>query len=66
MMKPKQIRAMAAYFKATERMADAIDDLIQAQSASRQGVLCNCAILEEVAKARLAAYRRASADYESL
>lgn len=65
-MTPKQVQVMAAYFKATERMADAIDDLIQAQAASRAGMLCNCAQLEEVAKIRLAAYRQARADYESL
>lgn len=66
MMTPKQVQVMAAYFKATEQMADAIDDLINAQAANRAGMLCNCAILEEVAKVRLAAYRKARADYESL
>lgn len=57
---------MAAYFEATEQLADATDDLIQALAASRHGMLCNCARFEEVAKIRLAAYRRARADYEAL
>ena len=57
---------MAAYFEATERLADATDDLIKAHAARRAGMLCNCDRLEEVAKIRLAAYRRARADYEAL
>ena len=61
-MTPKQVQVMAAYFEATERLAD----LIQAQVAYRAGMLCNCARFEEVAKIRLAAYRKARADYESL
>ena len=66
MMTPKQVRVMAAYFEATERLADATDDLIKAQVAYRAGMLCNCARFEEVAKIRLAAYRQARADYEAL
>ena len=65
-MTPKQVKVMAAYFEATERLADATDDLIQAQAAYRAGRLCNCAVLEEVVRVRLAAYRQARADYESL
>ena len=57
---------MAAYFEATERLADATDELIQAQAAHRAGMLSNCNRFEEVAKVRLAAYRQARADYESL
>ena len=57
---------MAAYFEATEQLADATDDLLQAQAASRHGMPCNCVRFEEVAKIRLAAYRRARADYEAL
>lgn len=30
-MTPKQVQVMAAYFEATERLADATDDLIKAQ-----------------------------------
>ena len=65
-MTPKQVRVMAAYFEATEQLADATDDLIKAHDARRSGLLCNCAQVEEVAKVRLAAYRRARADYEAL
>lgn len=65
-MTPKQVKVMASCFEATERLADATDDLIQAQAAYRAGMLCNCARFEEVAKIRLAAYRRARADYEAL
>ena len=66
MMTPKQVKVMAAYFEATERLADATDDLIQANAAYRAGMLCNCDRFEEVVKIRLAAYRQARADYEAL
>ena len=65
-MTPKQVKVMAAYFEATERLADATDDLIQAHAVRRAGMLCNCVRFEEVAKIRLAAYRQARADYEAL
>ena len=66
-MTPKQIKVMAAYFEATERLADATDDLIKAHAARRAGLLGNCAqFAEEVAKICLAAYRKARADYEAL
>ena len=65
-MTPKQVRVMAAYFEATERLADATDDLIRVQAAQRAGMVCNCARFEEVVRIRLAAYRQARADYESL
>ena len=65
-MTPKQVKVMAAYFEATERLADATDDLIKAQAAYREGMLCNCDQFEEVAKIRLAIYRQARANYESL
>lgn len=66
MMTPKQVKVMAAYFEATERLADATDDLIKAHAARRAGLLGNCALFEEVAKIRLAIYRQARADYEAL
>ena len=66
MMTPKQVKVMAAYFEATERLADATDDLVQAHAARRAGLLGNCARFEEVAKIRFAAYRQARADYEAL
>lgn len=67
-MTPKQVKVMAAYFEATEQLADATDDLIKATKCGGYcaGMPCNCAQLEEVAKIRLAAYRRARADYEAL
>lgn len=65
-MTPEQVRVMAAYFEATERLADATDELIKAHAARRAGLLGNCAQFEEVAKIRLAAYRQARADYEAL
>ena len=65
-MTPKQVKVMAAYFEATERLADATDDLIQAQAATRRGMMSNCVRFEEVVRIRLAAYRKARADYESL
>ena len=65
-MTPKQVEVMAAYFEATERLADATDDLLQAHAAYRAGMLCNCDQFEEVAKIRLAIYRQARANYEAL
>lgn len=65
-MTPKQVKVMAAYFEATERLADATDDLIKAHDARRAGFLGNCERFEEAAKIRLALYRKARADYESL
>ena len=66
-MTPKQVRVMAAYFEATEQLADATDNLIQAHADLRAGVRGNCArFAEEVVKIRLAAYRKARADYEAL
>lgn len=67
MMTPKQVKVMAAYFEATERLADATDDLIKAHAVRRAGLPGNCAqFAEEMVKIRLAAYLRARADYESL
>lgn len=58
---------MAAYFEATEQLADATDDLIKAHATRRAGLRGNCAkFAEEVAKISLAAYRKARADYEAL
>ena len=65
-MTPKQVKVMAAYFEATDRLADATDDLIKAQDARRAGLIGNTTQFEEVALIRLKAYRQARADYESL
>ena len=65
-MTPNQVKVMAAYFEATERLADATDDLIKAHAAYHEGMMCNCDRFEEVAKIRLAIYRQAREDYEAL
>ena len=64
-MTPKQVRVMAAYFEATERLADATDDLIKA-TQRHAGLMSNFAQFEEVALIRLNVYRQARADYENL
>ena len=66
-MTPKQVKVMAAYFEATEQLADATDNLVQAHAAQRAGLRGNCPrFAEEVVKILLAAYRQARADYEAL
>ena len=65
-MTPNQVRVMAAYFEATERLADATDDLIKAHEARRAGLLGNCAQFEEVAAIRLKVYRQARHNWENL
>ena len=65
-MTPKQVRVMAAYFEATERLAYATDDLINASKLTRSGLVVNCPQFEEVAAIRLRVYRQARADYENL
>ena len=65
-MTPKQVRVMAAYFEATERLADATDDLIKAEAARRAGLLCNTARFEEVAVFRLKVYRQACHKWENM
>ena len=64
-MTPKQVRVMAAYFEATERLAAATDDLIKA-TQRHAGLMSNFAQFEEVALIRLKVYRQARADYENL
>ena len=64
-MTPKQVKVMAAYFEATERLADATDDLIKA-TQRHAGLMSNFAQFEEVAAFRLKVYRQARADYENL
>ena len=65
-MTPKQVRVMSAYFEATERLADATDDLIKAEATRRNGLLVNTTQFEEVAALRLKLYRQARAAYETL
>ena len=65
-MTPKQVRIMAAYFEASEKLADATDAMIKAHEARRAGLMGNCDQFEEVAKIRLSIYRKARAEYEGL
>ena len=65
-MTPKQVIVMAAYFEATDRLADATDDLIRASRACRAGLMGNYAQFEEAAAFCLMVYRQARADYENL
>ena len=66
MMTPKQIRAMAAYFDAADRLADATDALIKVNMRRRSGLLGNCDQFEDMATFRLREYRQARVDYENL
>ena len=66
-MTPKQVKVMAAYFEATERLADATDDLIQAHAAQRHaGLMSNFSQFEEVAEYRLKVYRQARHNWENM
>ena len=65
-MTPKQVKIMAAYFEAAERLAEATEELIKAHEARRAGLLGNCSQFEALAEIRLKVYRQARADYESL
>ena len=64
-MTPKQVKVMAAYFVATERLADATDDLIKA-TQRHAGLMSNFAQFEDAAASSLKVYRQARADYENL
>ena len=65
-MTPKQVKVMAAYFEATELLADATDDLIKAQDARRAGLMGNTTQFEEVALIRLRVYRQARHNWENM
>lgn len=65
-MTPKQVKIMAAYFEATERLAYATERLLEAHEALRAGLLGNCFLFEKAVKIRLATYRQAREDYENL
>lgn len=66
MITPSAIKVMAEYLDASERLADATDDLIKAHDARRAGLLGNCAQFEEVAAIRLKVYRAARTNWENL
>lgn len=65
-MTPKQVKVMAAYFEATEQLADATDELILAELARRDGLICTTARYEKKAIGALAEYRAARAAMEAL
>lgn len=66
MLNPQLVLAMAEYLNASDALADATDDLIKAEAARREGILCNCDRFEEVANIRLKVYRQARHNWENL
>ena len=66
MLNPQLILAMAEYLKASEALADATDDLINANIMRRNGQICNTTQFEEVAAIRLKVYRQARHNWENL
>ena len=65
-MTPKQVRVMAEYLRASEALADATDDLINATEMRRKGQIGDTTQFEVVAAFRLKVYRQARAEYENL
>ena len=65
MLNPQLVLAMAEYLKASEDLADAIDDLIKALPIRRGGLIGNTHF-EEVAAYRLKVYRQARHNWENL
>ena len=66
MLNPQLVLAMAEYLKASEALADATDDLINANIMRRNGQIGNTTQFEEVAAIRLKVYRQARHNWESL
>ena len=66
MLNPQLVLAMAEYLKASEALADATDDLINANIMRRNGQIGNTAQFEEVAAIRLKVYRQARHNWENL
>ena len=66
MLNPQLILAMAEYLKASEALADATDDLINANIMRRNGQIGNTTQFEEVAAIRLKVYRQARHNWENL
>lgn len=65
-MTPQQAQVWARYHKASEMLADATDDLIQAEQCRRIGTMGNTARYEQIAIGALAEYRAARAAMEAL
>jgi hypothetical protein len=66
MLNPQLVLAMAEYLKASEALADATDDLINATEMRRKGQIGNTTQFEEVAAIRLKVYRQARSNWENL
>jgi hypothetical protein len=66
MLNPQLVLAMADYLKASEALADATDDLINATEMRRKGQIGNTTQFEEVAAIRLKVYRQARRNWENL
>ena len=66
MLNPQLVLAMAEYLKASEALADATDDLINANIMRRNGQIGNTSQFEEVALIRLKVYRQARHNWENL
>jgi hypothetical protein len=66
MLNPQLVLAMAEYLKASEALADATDDLINATEMRRKGQIGNTTQFEEVALIRLKVYRQARRNWENL
>ena len=66
MLNPQLVLAMAEYLKASVALADATDDLINANIRRRHGQIGNTSQFEEVAAIRLKVYRQARHNWESL
>ena len=65
-MTPQQAQVWARYHKASERLADATDELIRAEQGMRAGRICSTSLFFKLAKVALAEYRAARAAMESL
>ena len=66
MLTPSSIKVMAEYLDASERLADALDDLTKAARLHRQGLVTNTLQFEAVAAIRLKVYRQARHNWENL
>lgn len=62
----QQAQVWARYHKASEMLADAMDESIRAEQSRRAGLLGNTARYEQIAIEALAEYRAARAAMEAL
>ena len=65
-MTPNQAQVWTRYHKASELLADAMDDLIQAEQLKRAGMVGNIARYEQIAIGALAEAARKRAAMEAL